>query len=132
MKRTKPSLLTVAYMAIGARRALEELKIADADAYVRAIECNQGELQIIDIVIGYALMADTIADQLEHDTVWSYEVAEPFGAEILRMVRDIWPSTDQAADALRRTLLSADYEESAVNDAVAKWLSEQNQWRNRK
>ncbi|AWB77302.1 TPA: hypothetical protein ACKQCJ_000351 [Stenotrophomonas maltophilia] len=78
--RVQPDALTIAYIAIGARSALDELKSRD---YNRVTGCDAGtggELDLIDEVIRHALAMDTAADAVEDFSgVFLYEVAEPFG-----------------------------------------------------
>lgn len=83
--RTAPDALTIAYIAIGARSALDELKSRE---YNRVTGCEAGtggELDLIDEVIAHALAMDTAADAVEDFAgVFLYEVAEPFGEQYVQ------------------------------------------------
>lgn len=124
-KRTKTEPLTVAYMAIGARNALEQLK-ADTDndaAYSKLIEECGGELGVIDNVISFAMMADTIGDHLTHNNVWAYDVAEAFGWRLVELLRGNWPDALVSANALSEILIEAEYDADEVVNAVGKYLA---------
>jgi hypothetical protein len=75
-----PDHLTIAYMAMGAADALQ--------SGMRVPESVGGQLDLIDQVIGHAALIDTLADRYGDELagVFSYEVAEPFGAFIAKRI----------------------------------------------
>lgn len=99
--REHPEPLTVAYIAIGARQALDELPAQfNPDDW-------SGESGFISTVVEYALMVDRIGDEYDDFLgVWEYEVAEEFG---LRFGRALL--TDKTApgkaEAIARELVAA-------------------------
>jgi hypothetical protein len=76
--------LTVAYIAIGAARAIDEVRLAEGFSNL-----DMGELEFISDCITEADELDALgyanADALS-SVVWSYEVAEEYGARIAALV----------------------------------------------
>jgi len=110
---------------VGARNALEQLK-ADTDndaAYSKLIEECGGELGVIDNVISFAMMADTIGDHLTHNNVWAYDVAEAFGWRLVELLRGNWPDALVSANALSEILIAAEYDVDEVIDAIGRYLA---------
>lgn len=77
--RTLPEHLTIAYIAIGASRAIME-NPDDFDA-----TDWDGEVDFIEAVTAHALMLDRLADEVDANGgfsgVFAYEVAEEFGRQ---------------------------------------------------
>ena len=69
--------LTIAYLALGAKAALTALQYENP----RVDYCDRmgGELAYISRVIEHADMLDALADDVDLNGVFVYEVAEPFG-----------------------------------------------------
>lgn len=82
-ERTHPDLNTVAYLAIGAKTALQRARVSHPELLDAAIEKYGGEYQLISDVVHHALLLDLTADAAgnDFDGVFDYEVAEAFGAE---------------------------------------------------
>jgi len=100
MSRTAPDPLTIAYIAIGARDALDNLKGRDHDRVTGASEGTGGEMNVTEEVIEHALeldiAADAAAERGELVGCFLYEVAEPFGkAYVEALARDEKPDAAQ-------------------------------------
>jgi hypothetical protein len=75
--------LTAAYIAIGAHAALREASDAPLS---RLIDAYGGELSLIDVLCGDAVMLDALADDARGRIggVFVYEVAESYGNAVVR------------------------------------------------
>ncbi len=121
-KREQPELLTVAYIAIGAETTLRGAESTISQENLdQTIECYGGELGVIDEAVSHALMLDTVADGLDHNCVFSYDVAEEFGARLVARSLAVYSPLESPIDVLRDTLLDADYDRDDVLSGIEAW-----------
>lgn len=84
--RTTPNPLTIAYMAIGAQRAILKYTQEMPEKMTALVAASGGQLSIIDEVIGHALLADMVGDHIDslemQVGVWCYEI-EDFGFDLI-------------------------------------------------
>lgn len=97
--------LTIAYLAIGAHRALREVPMPDTvcDRY-------EGELGFIDIVIGWEPLLTELCskavDTGDIQGVFDYEVSEPFGYHAaMCMLKQRGPLSDADGRVYAKTLV---------------------------
>lgn len=90
--RTAPDALTIAYIALGARTALQQLPNRIHDKVTGADIGMGGELDTIGEAIEHALALDIAADKVCEEGGFGgcflYEVAEPFGATYIQALAD--------------------------------------------
>jgi hypothetical protein len=82
--------LTIAYLALGARNALEEERRRHADDRIERLkERFGGELGIVEHVISFALPLDALFESITGNMddwtgVYAYDICEVIGAEVVR------------------------------------------------
>jgi hypothetical protein len=103
-ERTTPDMLTVAYIAMGAKEYMTTLEFDR-----RTTDSHGGELEFIDSIIGHAQMLDSKADVVdEHFTgVFLYEVAETFGWHVAQMYACDGDAPSEIVEALADRLIAA-------------------------
>ncbi|MDK2126695.1 hypothetical protein [Parachitinimonas caeni] len=118
--RSEADLLTIAYMALGFGNFCQAYR-AEHGFYP---EWN-GHLEAMDEMIGFALLADQVADCFDeegHPGVWLYEIAEPFGEALARCIFDgsmrACCAKAQAGKLLRDLMVGMQYSAQAVDAAL--------------
>lgn len=99
--------LDIAYLAIGAHAALRELPHDDAQ---RLIDTCCGQLGVIGEVLDFAATLDELyhSEFEGFNGVWAYEVAEPLGGEVVRlMARNGGHASAEAVRRIARGLAGA-------------------------
>jgi hypothetical protein len=92
--------LTLAYVALGAGRALDARKRTGC-------QTAAGELDFISDVITHAPLLDAMAADRDFHAVFVYEVAEPFGEQLADHLLDGNEATAEFVNTLATTLISA-------------------------
>lgn len=92
--------LTLAYVALGAGRALDARKRTGC-------QTAGGELEFISDVITHAPLLDAMATDRDFHAVFVYEVAEPFGEQLADHLLDGNDATADFVNALASKLISA-------------------------
>ncbi|MBN3777012.1 hypothetical protein G3O06_05435 [Burkholderia sp. Ac-20345] len=117
--RNEPDALTIAYLAIGARDVLREMRGQGLDV---DLDSFRGETGFIDDVVGHALFADRASDWFDandgHPGVFVYEVAEPFGDSLARSMIANGETVLEPGPILRDILAKAGYESTSTEKAL--------------
>lgn len=117
--RTEPDALTVAYVAIGARDALREIRASSSRV---DLDPFSGESGFVEEVIGHAMFVDLVGDWFdangEHPGVFAYEVAETFGDSIARAMIANGNSVSDPRAILREILAHASYESTGIEKSL--------------
>lgn len=95
-----PAPLDVAYIALGAKQALDEWRAGPANPFH-----YEGELAYIEACIDQAPALQRAWERVQDgfDLVWCYDVAEPFGATYGKHL--LAGGTPEAADRILQALL---------------------------
>lgn len=112
MNRTAADDLTVAYIAIGAARALDaerggrEGLVNQLGRIERVIEEHEGELGLIQDAIKHAITLDRMGDEVDNEFtgVFAYEVAEEFGR---RYVVALLEARDVSPESIMREVIAS-------------------------
>lgn len=112
--RAKADALTIAYMAMGFSEFCKEYE----KEYGSFPDWGHSQVEAVDTVTGYALLADRIADQFDdHPGVWVYEVAEPYGQALAMHLHAGTLTPSVAAELLSNIMENAGYEKDELQNA---------------